>query len=492
MRVHALRDRMRRFARLRRVPGDPRSAAWATLPGMLPTARLMRAWRPQSGSNRVVAGLRIARDLFPFTPLGLALGIGAYAALRAFAYAELDLVWLVTGYAALGLCALAILCVIPSAILIALRLRRLPQRDALRLETQRLAATGYTLPALRFVPFVQVRWEYVSPRTDRVELRLQAGKLAEFVAFPERGQHELVQRRVFVQDPFGLARIALRARESRELWVLPHLGGLTYLPALTALAGGEELPHPMGLEDGDRLELVRYTPGDPARFIHWKVFARTQKLLVRRPERAVAVARRCAAFYIAGPDDDASAATARLALERKLLGNEWVFGTDLDLGGTTRVDQALTQLVLSVNAREHSGAGLAGFLAQVDKRGPASVIVFGPAEPGAWLDAVMRVAGRRQLRVVIGVDGVAAPERSSRWLSLLRIEQPSSGARAAALDQVMNSLGRARIQVTLLDRSTGRALGDLGRRALFRDAARAPQAKSAPAPREPRVQGGAS
>jgi hypothetical protein len=404
--------------------------------------------------------------LFPFTPLGFALSGGAYAALRAFAYAELDLVWLVTGYAALGLCAISILCVIPSALFIAWRLRHAPTREALRLETQRLVRTGYGLPSLRFIPFVQLRWEYVTPVAQQLELRPAQGQLVEHVALSERGQYEGIRRRVFVQDPFGLARIALRSFEPRDLWVLPHLGGLSQLPALTALAGGEDLPHPMGLEDGDRLELARYTPGDPARFIHWKAFARTGKLLVRRPERAVAVARRCAAFYIAGPDDDASAATARLALERRLLGNEWVFGTDLDLGGTSQVAEALTQLVLSVRARDLAGVGLPGFLAQVDKRGPASVIVFAPPEPGSWLDAVTRVASRRQLRVVIGVDGVVDAVRSSRWLGLFRSEAPVSGVQNKALDEVMHALGRARVPVTLLDRTTGRALGELGRRAL--------------------------
>jgi hypothetical protein len=431
-------------------------------------SRLARALRPQSGATHGFTWLTTARDLFPFTPLGIALAAGAYAALRAFAYAELDLVWLVTGYAAIGLCVLSFSCVIASALFVAWRLRKSPLREALRLETDRLAPTGYGLPALRFMPFVQLRWEYVSPIAKQLELRLVAGKLVEHVALFERGQYEAIRRRVFVQDPFGLARIALRSNEPRDLWVLPHLGGLSQLPALTAFAGGSDLPHPMGLEDGDRLELARYTPGDPARFIHWKAFARTGKLLVRRPERAVAVARRCAAFFIAGPDDDATAATARLALERKLLGNEWVFGTDLDLGGTSRVADALTQLVLSVRARSLQGVGLAGFLSQVDKRGPASVIVFAPPEPGRWLDAVTRIASRRQLRVVIGVDGVVEAEERSRWLALFRSEAPRSGARSAALDQVMNTLGRARVPVTLLDRTSGRALSELGRKALFR------------------------
>ena len=105
------------------------------------------------------------RDLFPLTSLGVALGLGAYVALRAFAYAELDLVWLVTGYAAIGLCLLAVLCVLPASLYVWLRLRarRSLTHDTLQLETGRMLPSGFTLPSLRFVPFVQVRWDFLSP-----------------------------------------------------------------------------------------------------------------------------------------------------------------------------------------------------------------------------------------------------------------------------------------------------------------------------------------
>jgi hypothetical protein len=398
------------------------------------------------------------------------MGVGAFVALRIFAYAELDLVWLVTGYAAIGLCVLALLCVLPASLFVWFRLRsrRALTHDPLHLETGRLLPSGFVMPSLRFVPFVQLRWEYLQPETDKLESRPHAGQLIEHVALRERGRHSTIVRRIVVQDPFGLARVELRSTDAREVIVMPELGGLSQLPSLSAPAGGDDLPHPMGLEDGDRLELSRYVPGDPARYIHWKAFARTRKLLVRRPERALALARRCAAFFIAGPDDDASAAVARLALERRLLGQEWVFGTDLAVSGTSRVDEAITELLQSVNARGKGGAGLPGFLAQADRRGPASVIVFAPPEPGPWLSAVTRAASRRQLRVVIGVDGVAQPVEQPRWLRFFRAEPRSAGARAAALDEVMLSLGRARVLVTLLDRSSGRMLGEIGRRALFR------------------------
>jgi len=445
-------------------------------------ARQMASWsrwfgdRSQAGEGVSVSRARtfIARaiDLFPLTALGLALAVCAVAALRYFAYDELDLVWLVTGYAALGLCALAPLFVLPSALWLHLRTRKNTANEPLLLETGSASPTGFRLPGLGFVPFVQLRWSWLAPPGVTLELRREGQRLAEWVNATDRGQHEAVERRLLVQDPFGLTRIAFRRREPRSIRVLPRLGGLGSLTSLTALAAGEDLPHPMGLEDGDRLELSRYTPGDPARFIHWKVFARTRKLLVRRPERAVAIARRCAAFYVAGEDDDATAAAARLALERRLLGNERGFGTDLAVSGTSRVDEAISQLVQSVRARGHHGRGLLPFLAAVEKKGPASVLVFGPPRPGPWLSAVIAAASRRQLRTVIAVDGVADPYTRPFWLRMLASDDTLHGAQASQLDVVLTTLGRAHVPVILLDRATGRPLGDRARKALLHDAAR--------------------
>jgi uncharacterized protein (DUF58 family) len=442
-------------------------------------------------------------DAFPLTPLGLGLSVCAYLALRKFAYEELDLVWLVTGYAAIGLCALAPLFVIPCALWFWLRSERGdaparssesrandetrrakvegPAADPLLLETGTPAPTGYSLPSLRFVPFVQLRWEWRRPADVVVDLRRAGARSHEFVVLKDRGQYETIERRIIVEDPFGLTRIAFRRRQARSVRVLPRLGGLGHLTSLTALAAGADLPHPMGLEDGDRLELSRYTPGDPARFIHWKVFARTRKLLVRRPERALAIARRCAAFCVAGHGDDASAAAARLALERKLLGNEWVFGTDLTIAGTSRVDEALAHLVESVSARDKQGIGLAPFLARVETKGPASVIVFAPPRPGKWIEAVIAATSRRQLRTVIAVDGLAEVKPRPFWLRVLASEAPIDGTEAEALDAVLGMLGRAHVPVILLDRATGRPLGERARRALMhvREPARVPDALGA-------------
>jgi uncharacterized protein (DUF58 family) len=453
----------------RAARSSAKSAAWATLSVMSDAALEMPEARLSAGRKLWVVTrllLRSVRELFPWTPLGMSLGLLSLLALRVFAYAELDLVWLVLGYAAVGLCIAAPLCVLPCALYVHGKAKRAASGDTLQAETGTALDTGFALPSLRFFPLVQVRWEWVLPHGARVGTQAERGLLHERVVLAERGEHAVIARRVFVEDPFGLARMALRVRKERSVRVLPRLGALSHVPSLVSLAAGDDLPHPMGLEDGDRLELSRYTAGDPARFIHWKVFGRTRKLMVRRPERAVSISRRAAAFFVASEGDDATAAVARLALERRLLGREWVFGTDQALSGSSRVDEAVTSLVRSVSAREHAGKGLRSFLSQVDKRGPASVIVFVPTRPGPWMTAVIEATRNRRVRAVLAVDAVARPAPRSLLSRMFAFAAEEQGSSAVLLEQVVTALSRAGIAVTLFDRTTGRVLSEQHRRAL--------------------------
>ena len=171
---------------------------------------------------------------------------------------------------------------------------------------------------------------------------------------------------------------------------------------------------------------------------------------------------------IAGPNDDASAAVARLALERRLLGNEWVFATDVDVAGSERIDAALDALMRSVAARARGGEGLAAFFERVEREGPASLLVFAPSRPGAWLGHVAAAARRRKLRVVIGVDGVHTRARPPLLLRLLAFHEPAVGALASELEEVQRTLAQAGAQVTVLDRSSGRTLSAAHQQALAR------------------------
>lgn len=422
-------------------------------------------------------------ELFPWTALGVLLTALAYAALEWLAYGELDLVWLVIGYVGLGLTLLAPLMVLVAALWLRLaRPERAPDAGPLVLETGTFFETGFARPSLWFLPLVQVRWEWLEPAGAEIELARRDGLLIERVRVPERGRHERIVRRMIASDPFGLSRIRFRVQHAQAVEVLPRLGALRVLPPLTALASGDALPHPLGLTEGDRLELRRYGPGDPARFIHWKVMARTGRLMVRVPERALSIARRMAAYVIAGERDDASSGAARLAIEQRALGQEWVLGTDAQPAGVTRSDEALEAIVRSSALRGPSaGAGLTGFVERVEQAGPASYVLFVPPEPGAWTEAVARMARGRAVRIVIGVDGLAPALKPAWWKRALTVPAPPSGADPARLERLVAQLSALGASVSVIDRATGRALGaaHLVHLAHLAQGARAPAAASA-------------
>ena len=265
-----------------------------------------------------------------------------------------------------------------------------------------------------------------------------------------------------MQDAFGLSRIAFRHHQPGPIEVLPHLGGIRRLPVLTSLTGGDEYPHPMGLEDGDRVELRRYVPGDSARFIHWKVFGRTRKLMVRTPERALSRARRTVAYLVAGLHDEAAAAAARAAIEEEALGMDWQFAADGSPEATSDRSEALHKVMMSSGFASQSGSGMKRFLAEVDPAGPASLVVFAPPVMGAWLDEMRSVTSRRygRVRVVIAVDAVHDPDGQSPWRRWLLTPVGVSGIERGDLERVGRALGQLRCEVVIIDRVSGRVLGD--------------------------------
>lgn len=414
--------------------------------------------------------LRRVADLFPITPLGVLVAAGAGAALKWVAFPQLDLVWLVVGFAVLALVGVAVLAVLIGAVVlkVATRIPRHGEVERRTMETGALLPTGFSAPSLFYLPLVQVGWSWEEPKAATVRLSPVRGRLREEVRLGERGHVRGVRRRIVVQDAFGLARLAFRQLDPTELTVLPHAGKLGDSPLLVSHSGGDERPHPMGIDDGDRVELRRYAPGDPARFIHWKVFGRTRKLMVRMPERALSPARRTLAYVVAGPDDDASAAAARVAIELGTFGTDFRFGADGSVEDTSRVDEAVAMIVRSAEARDRGGAGLEGFVRRAEKSGPASLVVFVPPRPGPWLAHVVATVRPRapQTRLVVATDGIdAAPERPL-WKRVLMLPSAREGTPSAELEQVIGALSATRAEVIVLDRKSGRRLGKQHRAAL--------------------------
>jgi hypothetical protein len=157
-----------------------------------------------------------------------------------------------------------------------------------------------------------------------------------------------------------------------------------------------------------------------------------------------------------------------VALESGAFGDDWTFGTDGFAEGTSRLDEALDQIVASSARRERGGQDLAAFLARTERRGPASAVLFVPPRPGPWLGRIAPLVKARasRTRVVVALDGVRSGQRTPLWRRLLTVPDASTGTPSEELDAVLTGLAALRCDVLVVDRRTGKRLGKVRREAM--------------------------
>jgi hypothetical protein len=433
------------------------------------SGKLGRAW---ATSKRFMTR---ASGPFPITPLGLLVAGASGYALVEYGFGRLDLVLLVIGAVGVGLATFGLLATMMGALISWLRHRRRPATESsLDVECGYPVPTGFALPRLRWLPFIAIRWRWLDP--DAVVRVVPAGRLLrEEVIASRRGRVGEVVRELEVGDIFGLAQIRLRLIEQRKVRFVPSVGQLKRVDVIRGMAGGDDISHPEGPQDGELYDIRAYTPGDPIRFVLWKVFARTRQLVVRAPERALSPIKQTCAYLVAGNGDEPAAGAARLAVELGALGTDWVLGADGSHEDATRKDQAVDVLARSAAVDEQvGGKGLGAFL---QRRGLGSVgraVVFVPGRPGPWLDSVIEqsrhVARGGRLDFVIGTDGIIPPVKR-KWLARLAIRDvgppvppgstaPVTTEEVGEVVRALSNVGR----VLVIDRMAGRvyAGGHLG------------------------------
>lgn len=401
----------------------------------------------------------------PLTGLGALVAAAALTGLWQLGQKRQDLVIYVAGLGAVGLVAVCVLSVSVTAVVVAARWKQVLRPEE-RAEAGQPSPTGFSLPALSWLPLVSLRWTWAEPERVELAIRPSRGRLREEVTYRERGEHVRTVRRVLVEDSFGLARIAVTLVEPCTRTVLPARGRPPTAPLLRALAGGDAVSHPAGPPDGDLIEMRRYAPGDPMKRILWKTFARSRNLMVRLPERAIAPTHRTLAFLVAGEGDEPPAALARLALESQALGPDWRFGADGSQGEAKRLVDALPLIVKSRAARGSGGDGLGPFLERSPDAHSARCVLFVPPRPGRWLGPVEREVKRRggSVEVVVGVDGVREAERRPRWRRpavwlLSDDDRAADAAHPDELERVCRALAAAGARVTVIDRPSGKVYG---------------------------------
>jgi hypothetical protein len=432
--------------------------------------------RPIARAKALLARLRPifqrGIDAFPFTPAGLVVLGGAGISLGYYGLARIDLLLLVVGVVGLGIGAASLLAVLLATLIVRIRLRKGEGSDPLQLESGVPARTGFTLGRLRGVPLVKIAWSWIEPLAT-VSAKIDGGLVHETIVPIRRGLGERVVRRVVVSDAFGLCRVAFRSVATRSVRVVPGTGALRHVHVVRSIASGEDTYDPAGSPEGERIDTRGYAPGDPMRFVLWKVYARSRQLVVRTPERAFSVARETLAYLVTGDGDEAAAGAARVAVEAGALGPTWVLGADGDARDATTVPQALELLARSAaaTADEH-GAGLGAFLKRNVRGAAGRAVVFVPARPGPWMERLVAAvrarpqisaagaARRAPVDVVVCSDGIDW-DTSRSLLARFAFSRPKSSpgsarATAAELTAVLAGLAPAHARVLILDRVTGR------------------------------------
>ncbi|MDW8363933.1 MAG: DUF58 domain-containing protein [Myxococcales bacterium] len=430
---------------------------------------------PRQGWRRLRRAFGMVRDGWPLTWLGLLVAAGCTAALVHWGLEQIDLVLLVVGLVGLVLVALSVLLVGGTAALVRLALRRRTSETALQLECGHPTRTDFSLLRPWFVPLVRIGWSWLEPQA-RVALRRSGTRWTEEVWPLRRALCDRIVRRFEVSDVFGLARVRFTAQEKRSVRFVPSMGALRNIHCVRAMAGGEDIPHPEGPPEGERADLRRYVPGDPVRFILWKVFARTREVMVRTPERAIAMVERTIAYLVVGPGDEPAAGAARLAAQSGALGSRWVLGADGSPEPATDRARALELLCKSGEVDEAAGgSGLADFLRKAAPGGTTRAVLFVPPRPGPWLErvaAALRGAGRVAVDAVVCCDGIEAPPGKGLWRKLAygrrRVGSGALGkpVAAAELAAVVQALVAARARVIVVDRTEGRAYSQASLRSL--------------------------
>jgi Protein of unknown function DUF58 len=416
--------------------------------------------------------LRRACDVLPLTLAGLLAAGGSLFAYLHYGRGRLDHLLLALGLVGLAVIATAVFFVIVAALLVWRAARRDPGGEPLRAECGHLGATGFRLPALRFLPFVHVRWSWIEPRAEVVAAR-EGGRLVEQVRPVERDHFERIVRRIEVGEVFGFARIAFRVRQERAGRFAPWMGGLEQIHLAQGLAGGDEISHPDGPPTGDFFDMRRYGAGDPIRFILWKVFAKTRTLMVRTPENALSPDRRTVAYLVAGDGDEPAAGAARVAVSSGALGSSWLLGADGCGEPASSREEAIEVLARSARAAPDDTGALAGFLGKARGGVSTRAVVFVPARPGPWLERVAAAArggsgqSRARVEFVVCTDGLAVDGRRSRWArAVLGPEKEGgegNGAGSGAVRHddllaVVSALGATGASVLVVDRPGGRVV----------------------------------
>ena len=397
------------------------------------------------------------RRVFPLRAGALVLLAVAAGIVFLWAPKEADFLLYPAGLVALLLVVACAVLVIPATFFLRRAVKAMPVGIPEQLETTRPTGTGFRFPSLGRWLVLDVTLSWVEPEGLEVKLEPMEGLLSEVVTASERGRFTRIIRRFTVEDVFGLTRLSFDVEWTVALCIAPA-SAKRGAELVAGRAQGDELANPAGRVEGDLVEMRQYAYGDSMRHVLWKVYARSRKLLVRMPERALSPGPVSVAFFVAGQQDEASAGAARLYVESGLLGADLLFAADGSAAPARSARDALDQLVDSHTQRDHGAEGLDSVASKIDPARLTSCLLFVPSVDGQWRERVVGFVRRHGLNasVIIGVDDVGEwPAPLGRLQSFLFQPHAALVAARPALQKLRQALEAEGLPVKVLHRSTG-------------------------------------
>lgn len=402
------------------------------------------------GLNKLSYRVSKVAGYFPLTVSGFILLTATSIALYFRGYQRLDLVALATGVSVLTAWSLFAVWLMTSFLWYRKRIAALKQPSALDLVSGREVFSGFTVPGRAFLPFVQLRWTAVGLEAD-TSLVYRAGQWREFLRCRRRCLKSSQRRRFTLRDTLGLSSVSWEVESGQSVRVLPYTGRLEQPSILLSLVSGEDISDPRGDPTGDRVDMRQYQRGDPMKFILWKVYSRSGRVMVRVPERALAARPRACCYLLSGPHDEPSAAIARVLIEHRLLGEGWRFAADGNSEHTGVSEEALNRIAESGNVSTPTTEGLERFLVGAEKDGFGFCLILAPPGDSDYAARVLAVSGSRQMqcRVWIGLDLEDSPRTmKEKWLRKLSDSGP-----------LPDSVGRDwKGRASLIERESGHVL----------------------------------
>ena len=415
---------------------------------------------------------------FPLTLQGTIVLLISATCLKFFGYASMDLVIFSIAICAIVILIFCLFCVMIGGLIIQKRIgskinTAAYYQDPVSVETGFPNETGFIVAPLKLLPLVKLNWKIVYP--DKVESRIRTLKgivLSEEIVPSQRCKVKHVTREFMLFDVLGFCRYSWIQNQPLNFTAHPQVNTLRTIPQLRSLNSEDGLSNPSGKPEGDRMEIRRYAPGDSIRDVMWKVYAKTRQLNVRLAEKSVSQDTQTIAYLLSSKQDEAAAATARMALETGALGEEWTFGADGSDHPCKDLNSALDAVAKSRAIEAEYEYGLDRFLQFAIGKSSAYCIIFAAAEIAPWLPKLLNTvySSSSNFSIVLATDGFEEQKKTQIWKNLMFNQNAYSktkvneGSPKSDIFRLLTELKQRVESVIVIDRKSGQGFDHLLRR----------------------------